>query len=149
MPTLKYKTDKMFTDITDDVQALIPKNFQGLVNVYSPHTTCCVFQLENELLHLVDVRFFLDKMAPYMKQPEGEHRNVKYLHDMISLRSDVSEDEPSNGHSHIRSLFFNSSESIPINKSKLLLGQWKRLFFIELDPMRKRELILTFISGYQ
>ena len=66
MPTLKYKTDKMFTDITDDVQALIPKNFQGLVNVYSPHTTCCVFQLENELLHLVDVRFFLDKMVPYM-----------------------------------------------------------------------------------
>ena len=149
MPTLKYKTDKMFTDITDDVQALIPKNFQGLVNVYSPHTTCCVFQLENELLHLVDVRFFLDKMAPNMKQPEGEHRNVKYLHDMISLRSDVSADEPSNGHSHIRSLFFNSSESIPVNKSKLLLGQWKRLFFIELDPMRKRELILTFISGHQ
>ena len=149
MPTLKYKTDKMFTDITDDVQALIPKNFQGLVNVYSPHTTCCVFQLENELLHLVDVRFFLDKMVPYMKQPEGEHRNVKYLHDMISLRSEVSVDEPSNGHSHIRSLYFNSSESIPINKSKLLLGRWKRLFFIELDPMRKRELILTFISGYQ
>ena len=149
MPTLKYKTDKMFTDITDDVQALIPKNFQGLVNVYSPHTTCCVFQLENELLHLVDVRFFLDKMVPYVKQPEGEHRNVKYLHDMISLRSEVPVDEPSNGHSHIRSLYFNSSESVPINKSKLLLGQWKRLFFIELDPMRKRELILTFISGYQ
>ena len=149
MPTLKYKTDKMFTDITDDVQAVIPKKFQGLVNVYSPHTTCCVFQLENELLHLVDVRFFLDKMVPYMKQPEGEHRNVKYLHDMISLRSDAPEDEPVNGHSHIRSLFFNSSESIPINKSKLLLGQWKRLFFIELDPMRERELILTFINGHQ
>ena len=28
MPTLKYKTDKMFTDITDDVQALIPKIFK-------------------------------------------------------------------------------------------------------------------------
>ena len=42
MPTLKYKTDKMFTDITDDVQALIPKNFQGLLNVYSP--TCCFQQ---------------------------------------------------------------------------------------------------------
>ena len=149
MPTLKYKTDKMFTDITDDVQAVIPKKFQGLVNVYSPHTTCCVFQLENELLHLVDVRFFLDKMVPYMKQPEGEHRNVKYLHDMISLRSGAPEDEPVNGHSHIRSIFFNSSESIPINKSKLLLGQWKRLFFIELDPMRKRELIVTFINGHQ
>ena len=67
MAILKFETDKMFTDITDDVKALIPKNFEGLVNVYSPHTTCCIFQLENELLHLVDVRFFLDKIVPYVK----------------------------------------------------------------------------------
>jgi secondary thiamine-phosphate synthase enzyme len=147
MPILKFKTDKMFTDITDDVQALVPKNFEGLVNVYSPHTTCSVFQTENELLHLVDVRFFLDKLVPYGKQPEGEHRNVKYLHDLISLRADVPEDEPINGHSHIRSLFFNSSENVPIKGSKLLLGKWKRIFFVELDPMRKRELIITFING--
>ena len=148
MPTLKFKTDKMFTDITDDVQAMVPKNFQGLVNVYSTHTTCCVFQTENELLHLVDVRFFLDKLVPYVKQPEGENRNVKYLHDLISLRAEVPVDEPINGHSHIRSLFFNSSENIPINDSKLLMGKWKRIFFVELDPMRNRELIITFIKGH-
>ena len=148
MPVLKIKTDKMFTDITEKVQKLIPKNFQGLANIYSPHTTCCVFQTENELLHLVDVRFFLDKLVPYIKQPEGEHRNIKYLHDMISLRNDVPIDESINGHSHIRSLFFNSSENIPIQKSKLLLGEWKRIFFVELDPVRNRELIITFVKGY-
>ena len=147
MAKLKFKTDKMFTDITDDVKGLVPKNFQGLANVYSPHTTCCVSQLENEILHLVDVRFFLDKQVPYVKQPEGEHRNVKYLHDMISLRPETPEDERVNGHSHIRSLFFNSSETIPVNKGKLLLGEWKRIFFVELDPMRNRELIVTFING--
>ena len=147
MPKLKFKTDKMFTDITDDVQAMVPKNFQGLVNVYSTHTTCSVFQTENELLHLVDVRFFLDKLVPYGKQPEGEHKNVKYLHDFISLRADTPADERINGHSHIRSLFFNSSENIPIQDSRLLLGKWKRIFFVELDPMRKRELIITFING--
>jgi len=148
MPVLKLKTDKMFTDITEKVEKLIPKNFQGLANIYSPHTTCCVFQTENELLHLVDVRFFLDKLVPYIKQPEGEHRNIKYLHDMISLRNDVPIDESINGHSHIRSLFFNSSENIPIRKSKLLLGEWKRIFFVELDPMRNRELIITFVKGH-
>ena len=147
MPTLQFKTDKMFTDITDDVQSLVPNKFEGLVNVYSPHTTCCIFQTENELLHLVDVRFFLDNQVPYIKQPEGEHRNVKYLHDMISLRQDVTEDEPINGHSHIRSLFFNSSENVPIKDSKLLLGKWKRIFFVELDPIRDREIIITFING--
>jgi secondary thiamine-phosphate synthase enzyme len=138
----------MFTDITDDVQAMVPKKFQGLVNVYSPHTTCSVFQTENELLHLVDVRFFLDNVAPYAKEPEGHHKNVKYLHDLISLRADTPADERINGHSHIRSLFFNSSENIPIQDSKLLLGKWKRIFFVELDPMRKRELVITFINGH-
>ena len=148
MGILKFKNDKMFTYITDDVKAMVSKNSQGLVNIYSPHTTCCDFQLENELLHLVDVRFFLDKLVPYIKQPLGEYRNVKYLRDMISLRSNTTVDEPINGHSHIRSLFFYSSKSIPVDKSKLLIGQWKRLFFIELDLMRKRELFLTFINGH-
>ena len=147
MAILKFKTDKMFTDITDNVEGSIPKNFQGLINVYSPHTTCCVFQLENELLHLVDVRFFLDKQVPYVKQPEGEHRNVKYLHDMMSLRPEVPVNEKINGHSHIRSMFFNSSENIPVKDNKLLVGKWKRLFFVELDPVRERELIVTFING--
>ena len=147
MPILTFKTDKMFTDISNDIQALIPKNFEGLVNIYSPHTTCCVFQTENELLHLVDIRFFLDDKVPFVKQPEGEHRNVKYLHDLISLRNDVPANEPINGHSHIRSLFFNSSENVPIKDSKLRLGKWKRIFFVELVPMRERELIITFING--
>ena len=127
---------------------MVPEDFQGIVNIYYPNTTCCVFQLENELLHLVDVRFFLDKLVPFIKQPEGEQRNVKYLQDLISLRSDVQVDEAINGHSHVRSLFFNSSESIPINNGKLQIGKWKELFFIELDPMRDRELIITFIKGH-
>ena len=148
VPILKFETDKMFTDITDDVQAMVPRKFQGLVNVYSPHTTCSVFQTENELLHLVDVRFFLDNLVPYSKETEGNHKNGKYLHDLISLRADTPADERINGHSHIRSLFFNSSENIPIHDSKLLLGKWKRIFFVELDPTRKRDLIITFINGH-
>ena len=148
MPKLKFKTDKMFTDITDQIEAILPKKFEGLVNVFSPHTTCCVWQTENEILHLVDVRFFLDKQVPYVKQPEGEHRNVKYLHDMMSLRPEVPVNEKINGHSHIRSMFFNSSENIPVKDNKLLVGKWKRLFFVELDPVRERELIVTFINGY-
>lgn len=147
MPKLNFETDKMFTDITDEVQSLVPENFQGLVNIYSPHTTCSVFQTENELLHLVDVRFFLDNLVPYTKEPEGRQKNTKYLHDLISLRSDTPQDEPVNGHSHIRSLFFNSSENVPVESGKLLLGKWKRIFFVELDAIRKRELILTFIPG--
>ena len=75
-----------------------------------------------------------------------DHEDWKYLHDLISLRNDVPVDERINGHSHIRHLFFNSSETIPVDNGELILGDWKQLFAVELDPIRKRELIVTFIS---
>ena len=94
----------------------------------------------------MDVRFFLDKLAPRWKDPEGGQKNIKYLHDLISLRDDVPEDERINGHSHIRSLFFNSSETIPVAQGERMLGQWKSIFLVELDTGRDREIVCTFIG---
>ena len=85
-------------------------------------------------------------MAPKWKDPEGTHKNIKYLHDLISLRADVKADERINGHSHIRSMFFNNSETVPVTGGKLILGNWKKIFFVELDPTREREVILTFVK---
>ena len=93
------------------------------------------------------MRFFLDKVAPRWKNPEGDHQNIKYLHDLISLRDEVPVDERINGHSHIRSLFFNSSETVPIENGKLILGKWKRILGVELDPSRSREIICSFIKS--
>ena len=83
---------------------------------------------EDEILHHTDVRFF-DSYGPKMERSEGNQKNIKYLHDLISLRKDVSEDERINGHSHIRSMFFQNSETVPVEKGKLLLGQWKKIFY--------------------
>ena len=142
METLNIETDKMFTDITDWVSNQVPKNFNGLATVSTPHTTAGLAQLENELLHLVDIRFFLDSLVPKLKPFEGEQRNKKYLHDMISLREGIPADERVNGHSHIRSLFFPDTTSALIVDGILRLGDWKRIFFVELDPIRPREVFL-------
>ena len=142
MKILTLETDKMFTDITDWVSDQVPKNFNGLATVSTPHTTAGLAQLENEILHLVDIRFFLDNVVPKVKPLEGAHRNSKYLHDMISLREGVPADERINGHSHIRSLFFPGTTSVLIVDGILRLGEWKRLFFVELDPIRPREVLL-------
>ena len=145
---IKIKTDKLFTDITDQVSTLSKSWGQsGLVNIFSKHTTFCIWCTENEILHKTDVRFFLDKVAPRWKSPEGDHQNIKYLHDLISLRNETPQDERINGHSHIRSMFFNSSETIPIEKGQLILGDWKRVFGIELDQVRPREIVCTFIKS--
>lgn len=145
---IKIKTDKLFTDITEEVSKFSKQwGKSGVVNIFSKHTTFCIWCTENEILHKADVRFFLDKIAPRWKSPEGDHMNIKYLHDLISLRDEAPSDERINGHSHIRSMFFNSSETIPVEKGKLLLGEWKRVFGIELDPIRSREIICSFIKS--
>jgi secondary thiamine-phosphate synthase enzyme len=141
-------TDKIFTNITEKIKILATEwGKSGIVHIFSKHTTCCVYLLEDELLHKADIRFFLDKMVPRWKEPDGDRKNIKYLHDLISLRDDVPPEERINGHSHIRSLFFNSSETVPLSEGKLLLGDWKDIFIIELDPGREREIICTFIES--
>ena len=145
---IKLKTDKLFTDITDEVSKFAKtwKN-SGIVNVFFQNILLCIWCGENEILHKADVRFFLDKIAPRWKNPEGDQQNIKYLHDLISTRDDVPVNERVNGHSHVRSLFFNSSETIPVDNGKLILGQYKRVFGIELDPIRDREIVCSFIKS--
>lgn len=144
----QIKTNKLFTNITSEAEKFIKKigKKNGIINIFSKHTTGCIWLTEDEVLHQADVRFFLDGIAPKWKDPEGSHKNIKYLHDLISLRQEVEADERINGHSHIRSMFFNNSETIPVSNGKMLLGVWKKIFFIELDPSREREIVLTFIK---
>lgn len=131
-------TDKLFTNITSDVSSAVPSDFSGMCLIYTSHTTAAIALLEDEILHLVDIRFFLDSMAPKSRAEEGAHKNVKYLHDLVSLRADAPADERVNGHSHIRSLFFASSVTVPVKDGELQLGDYKNIFFIELDPVRNR-----------
>ena len=144
---IALKTDKLFTDLTPDLAKWAAEwGKSGVVNVFSPHTTLAIWLTEDEILHHADVRFFLDAQAPISKEPEGVQRNTKYMHDMISLRRDVPQDERVNGHSHIRYLFFNSSETIPVDAGKLMLGDWKKVFAVELDPVRQRQIICSFLE---
>jgi len=144
---IKIKTDKLFTNITTEVSKFAKEwGKSGIVNVFSKHTTFSVWCTEDEILHKVDVRFLLDKLAPIWKDPEGEQKNIKYLHDLISLRNEAAVDERINGHSHIRSMFFSSSETVPIEKGELVLGTYKQIFAIELDGIRNREIVCSFIE---
>jgi thiamine phosphate synthase YjbQ (UPF0047 family) len=64
----------------------------------------------------------------------------------------VPSEERINAYAHMRSLYFNTSETIPVENGELMLGEWQDIFFIELDPgdqassMRDREIICTFIK---
>lgn len=144
---IKIKTDKLFTNITSQIEKMSKTwNKSGVVNIYSTHSTGSIWLTEDEVFHHADVRFFLDTTVPKWKDPEGNQKNVKYLHDLISLRRDVPHNERINGHSHIRSMFFQNSENVPVEKGKLILGEWKKIFFVELDPVRDREIVISFLK---
>jgi len=137
---IEISTDKLFTNITKKVEDfVVDQKGDGLVNIFTAHTTCSLRVLENEILHHVDIRWFLDKTFPKHKP-----NNRRYAHDLVSLRPEAPIDERINAYAHMRSLFFNTSETIPVQDGKLMLGKWQSIFFIELDPIRDRKIIMTY-----
>lgn len=134
MMILKFKTDGIFTEITDKIKPTIEK---GYCVISSLHTTCALAILENESLLKKDMEAYLERMA--------SEKGV-YAHDDIAKR-DVPPDERINGFSHIRAMLFQNSIIVPIEDGKLLLGKWQTIFLIELDPKRERTIHVGEIKG--
>jgi secondary thiamine-phosphate synthase enzyme len=131
------KTD--FIDVTDKIKEVLNnhKISKGIVNVYTTHTTTAIRINEKEDGLLTDAKKWLDKTAPGFKS---------YEHDDIEKRTDVPVDEPANAHSHLKSLIMGASETIPIMNSKMVLGEYQRIFFVDLDGPRKRKLIVHILG---
>ena len=136
--TLKLETTRApeFIDITDKVVAFVERSGvrNGACLVFSRHTTAAVKINENEPLLLQDMEDFLERIAP---------RNGDYRHNDFSIRTvNMTEDECPNGHAHCQHLFLSASETIPVVEGRLHLGRWQRVFFIELDRARPREVCI-------
>jgi secondary thiamine-phosphate synthase enzyme len=136
---LKILPQKEFTDITDIINKKIKNSGykDGIILINSLHTTLGLKILENEILSLSDIDDFLKRVVP---------STIDYAHDKINLRQ-VSPNERVNGISHVRMLFFDTSITLPIQDGKLLLGEWQKLFLVEMDgsPCRDRTIILTIL----
>lgn len=136
---LKILPQKEFMDITDIVNKEIKrsKTKNGIIVLHCGHTTCGLKIMENEILSLSDIDDFLKRIVP---------DSIQYAHDKINLRQ-VPPNERINGVSHVRMLFFDTSITLPIQNGELLLGEWQRLFLIEMDgsPCRERTVTITIL----
>lgn len=135
-------TSPEFVDITKQVsESLIKSRIQnGLLVVFSRHTTAAISIQENEPLLLNDMASLLDRLAP---------RNARYGHNDFSIRTvNMHEDECPNGHSHCQHLTLGSSETIPVIDGALALGQYQHIFVVELDDEKKvpREVIVQIMG---
>jgi secondary thiamine-phosphate synthase enzyme len=128
-------TEKQFTPLNDIIEDFISnRKGDGLVNIFVAHTTCGIKVMEGELLLLSDVNTYLNTTFP---------KDNNYRHDIIEIR-DVPIDERVNGYSHMRQLFFSSDATIPVKDGKMLLGKWQTVFLVEFDPIRDRDVYITY-----
>jgi secondary thiamine-phosphate synthase enzyme len=98
---------------------------EGQVLIQSAHATAGLYVNENEERLLEDFVLYLNRQAP--------RGNEFYLHDNIAER-DCPDDEPENGHSHIKAAFYsNASVGLVLHDKKLHLGKYQRVFFAEFD----------------
>ena len=124
-------------DITQDIMKILneinenrddSKISNGIVNIFSKHSTTAICVNENENGLLND---FEKALKSLIKE------NDKYKHDCID----------NNASSHLRAFLLGSSETLPIVDGRLDLGTWQSVFFVELDgPRRGRTIDLTFIG---
>ncbi|MDT7944381.1 MAG: secondary thiamine-phosphate synthase enzyme YjbQ [Dehalococcoidia bacterium] len=138
--TIRIRTQRgpQFVDITDQVMEAVREAAitNGFAVIFSRHTTAAVRINENCPHLLQDMEDMLRRLAP----PEGEYRHNVYAHAFSQ------NGERPNGHSHCQHLLLGASEAVPVVEGKLLLGQWQRIFLVELDHGRDREVVVQLIG---
>ncbi len=137
---LQTKGEFDFIDLTEESEKFLQKSQikNGLVNFQTLHTTCPLFLNENEPLLLEDFKNHLEKLSP---------KNLKYNHNDFTQRTvNVCEDECKNGHSHCQALHLPSNLTLNIIDGKLQLGQWQRIFLVELDKPKLRKVQIQILG---
>jgi secondary thiamine-phosphate synthase enzyme len=137
---IETQTSTQFIDVTDEVETLVAaaRLQAGLVNIQSLHTTTAIVVNESEPLLLTDLGRLLDRVAP---------RDASYGHDDVSLRTvNCVPGERPNGHSHCRALLLTPGVCLNVVNGRLRLGRWQRIFLVELDGPRSREVSVMLVG---
>ncbi len=140
--TIEFQTKEQleFIDLTDQIKEFVKKSGikEGIVNVQSLHTSAGIIVNENEPLLIEDFKENLRRTAS-----EG----TNYKHDDLTKRTvNVCPDECINGHSHCKAIHLLVSATLNLIGGELQLGQWQRIFFVELDRSRKRKVQIQIIG---
>jgi secondary thiamine-phosphate synthase enzyme len=100
---------------------------EGLVSLWSMHTTCALFINEFQTALLADIKRFLEQVVV---------RDEEWLHN----NPDHSDCDRMNADSHLRALLLGHSLTLQVSGGEVVLGQWQRILMAELDGPRARSL---------
>ena len=140
--TIEFQTKEQFDfiDFTEQVKNFVKESQikDGLVNIQILHTSSSLIVNENEPLLIEDFKNNLRKTAP---------QDLNYQHDDLTKRTvNVCPSECINGHSHCQAIHLLVSATLNLISEELQLGQWQRIFFVELDQPRKRKVQIQILG---
>jgi secondary thiamine-phosphate synthase enzyme len=130
--TVQTESRVQVLDLTDRVMTLVRRLRikEGIVSLFSMHTTCSVFINEFQTALLADIREFLEHVVA--RDAEWRHNNPEQ-----------SDCDRFNADSHLRALVLGHSLTLQVSGGEVVLGQWQRVLMAELDGPRTRTLRVT------
>ena len=146
--TIQTPARQEFFDVTAQLEEFVARTGVrgGLALAYSAHTSCCVFlQEESEdvtyygtQLLLQDTLNVLARIAPPTRH-EGQYLHPGPIH--IRHAGELRDELPEwglNTDGHIISSILGRSETVPLVDGELILGEFGRVYFGDLDAVRPR-----------
>lgn len=129
--TFVVQTDQRveLIDLTNRVMEFV-RTFnicEGLVSLWSMHTTCTLFINEFQTALLSDIKRFLEQLVA---------RDAEWLHNNPAH----SDCDRMNADSHLRAMLLGHNLTLQVSGGEVVLGQWQRILMAELDGPRARSL---------
>ncbi|MEJ2150511.1 MAG: YjbQ family protein [Chloroflexota bacterium] len=137
-----------FHDVSDRVKEIVRDSGiqNGIVVVFSQHTTCSVIIQEDSLDETFNGTKFifqdlLDVLRPLIPPCEKEGQYMHPGPKCVEYSVNVIEEAPAwtlNTDAHLRSSLMGRSESIPIVEGEIVLGMHGRIYFADFDGTHAR-----------
>jgi len=119
-------------DVTGKVAAAVGRSGigDGIVTVFCPGSTCSLTTIEYEPGVLSDLARVIEEIVP---------SNIPYEHDRRW--------GDGNGFSHVRAALLKPSITVPLLSSRLALGTWQQVVFLDFDNRERRREIIVQVVG--
>jgi secondary thiamine-phosphate synthase enzyme len=127
--TIQTEQRVELTDVTDRIVALARKAGvrEGIVSLWSMHTTFAVFMNESQKALHADIKRLLETMVD--READWMHNDPAHS-DCDRLNADA----------HLRAMLLGHSLTLQVSGGEIVLGQWQRVLVAELDGPRSRTL---------
>jgi len=147
--TIQSDRRPTFEDVTDQVLKIAKESGvqEGLLMVYSQHTTCSVLiQEQSDDVNYWGTQLILEDMTQGLAKifptctTEGQYLHPGPLHiDIAGRERDEEAHWSLNTDAHLRSVMLGRSVTVPIENGQAQLGEFGRIYFADFDQVRARQ----------